>query len=48
MRRLPGAALLASSVSGWQAGSTAQERPASIEQQRQADTLRISNREEIS
>jgi len=43
MRRLPGAALLASLASGWLAGSTAQERPVSIGHQGQADTLRISN-----
>ena len=43
MRRLPGAALLASSAGGWQVGLTAQERPVSIGQQRQADTLRISS-----
>jgi len=41
MRRLPGAALLASSASGWLVGLTAHVRPASIEHQRQADTLRI-------
>ena len=48
MRRLLGSVLTASLPSGRLVGLTARERPVSIGQQRQADTLRISNREEIS
>ena len=40
MRRLSRSALLASLLSGWQVGLTAQERPVSIGQQRRADTSR--------
>jgi hypothetical protein len=42
MKRLLSAALLASLVSGWQAGLSALERPASIGHLRQVDTLKIS------